>query len=956
MRKGVGIIKVRNEWLLNLTAAILVVIAICEGTNLKRAKTDIGGKWPLVTERWPIQEQEFFVAIEQGHHFITVTLPNDLSDDLDVELQFYYSYKETRPVLQMPVKAKNIEINLEDTALDQGQWLTHRIPVKRSERMDNEIRYNIILHRDGDVFAWRLIKINSKSVTTTVTTEAGTVSSSTETAITETSTIQNPTENTKTELSTMTSEASAREATASSGNTNEPNYQNDQPATTPRTVESTPNGDLAAPNTEPTSETEITETKLPESPNNEGIPTRRKRGTEKKGSTYKRIKRWANLQDQGYSFLCKPSSCDKSKINHPRFMAIVGPLKITKDDLKKKKLYLNKDGKPLSLNIEYEDITKSDCCIDLGLYMDQGTELELFMSDTTVASGMKSLERIKRKPGDSGANKWEQFKRCTSDYVPQIGEHNMNGKKLDFTFQPHSSGHKKIALLIDSEKAVGLRKPFDLLSHIPNINRLSVDEIFDNRFSKFWLMDRDGTVKPTIQLESTSQQEKSSVLHISNIDPKQESFDLTSRWIKINNLETLENPLFFIYRADRAEWIKSLDFEYQSSSSPPGSWLSTTVYVEFNPISSSIKVPLIYNLNSGKKSLTNQNISNSLSSSTPSPPVTTSGPETSTVSGDTSTPQISSTPPTTTPSAPQTTKESTSTDSTTPSGTISPNLADTTTSTSIEQTTQIVTSETSTAPSEIVTTIASVAGISSRGQILIPVRLRGLNSEEFRLRVRHNLKDEAKLSTTKHELIIKTLAFGDACAENSFCLNGGKCEPTGTGTANCSCKPGYSGEHCEIVKPCEVEYGDKTGDQLCQSTGSKCIRDIPVFRCVWPDDKYYQCKPLYQANSDGNLIPLPPDPNPPQLLQERIEEQQRLIIILSVFMGALFLFSIVIIGNMITKLMKSKRRLKKAETDVHELSRRSMPGTSGGRFVSTSTGRNKAAAVVSYNNQAFDAE
>lgn len=330
-----------------------------------------------------------------------------------------------------------------------------------------------------------------------------------------------------------------------------------------------------------------------------------------------------------------------------------------------------------------------------------------------------------------------------------------------------------------------------------------------------------------------------------------------------------------------------------------------------------------------------------LSSSTPAL-ITTLAPEITPASG------VTSTLPTTTQ---QTIGENLSTDTVTSTPTPTPT----------DQNTQNVINaatldETSTSINDMATTNAvSVPEISSRGHMLIPVRLKGLNSEEFRLRVRHNLTDEAQLSTTGLNLAIRTLAFGDACAESSFCLNGGICRSKGIGIADCVCEAGYSGEHCEIVKPCEVKYDGKTGYELCKSVASKCITDIPVFRCLWPDDKYFQCKPLY-TSQEGNLIPLPPDPNPPQVLQQRIDEQQRMIIIMIVFMGALLLFSIVIIGNMISKLMKSKRRLKKAESDVHELTRRSVPSTSAsslGRF--GQTGRNKAAAVVSYNNQAFDA-
>lgn len=233
--------------------------------------------------------------------------------------------------------------------------------------------------------------------------------------------------------------------------------------------------------------------------------------------------------------------------------------------------------------------------------------------------------------------------------------------------------------------------------------------------------------------------------------------------------------------------------------------------------------------------------------------------------------------------------------------------------------------------------------------------MKGLNSDEFRIRVRHHLSDEARASAHSHQLNISALAFGDACAEHTYCANAGKCRPIGTATAECQCLKGYSGSRCEKIKPCEVVYGEQTGEQLCRSVGASCVQNIPVFRCEWPNDQFYKCKALYRNDEvSGEPVPLPPGEDEPGATESDINRLSRIVIILTVFLIALLLFAVVIVANLVKKLLDSRKRLRKAELEVHEMARRSQPSTSApfGRL----PGRHKPATVLSYNNQAFDAE
>jgi hypothetical protein len=370
--------------------------------------------------------------------------------------------------------------------------------------------------------------------------------------------------------------------------------------------------------------------------------------------------------------------------------------------------------------------------------------------------------------------------------------------------------------------------------------------------------------------------------------------------MQIKDVEILEQPILFVYTADKADWIDRIDFEYQRAGDSSDDWLSQTAYLA---------------------------------------PKTASTPQEKPENGDSA--------------------ESLSVKTEQPA-----NLID------------------------------------------LPIKLKGADSSEFRIRMRHYLKQQLatrgpSLQWKEHSLNIKSLAFADVCAyKRPYCRNNGRCKPTGASKAECVCDPGYSGRFCEHVRPCDVMYGSTvtgpgssasqqarmTGHEMCKLTGARCIDQLPVMRCEWDNDQYYQCKKLFKYDSQsGDYLPTDgrnsssPDTglsgdssgNPPaeqgldsldnlepeeqvRRLKEKVKELSKTVIILSVFLISLLVFALVLIGSMVSRLRTSSGRLRKSQSEVHELSRRAqgMGQFSGTRQVpgSRGTGGN------GYNNSAFDVD
>lgn len=941
--------KSNNRWKLIswhqiLLAALLYQLLSCRLETVGAAQVDqtsIKG-WTEVNKKWPLETNEFFVAHEKGHHFIEVKLTQQLNHDLDIRLEYYYDYAKVRPVFQMVPCSTNVDIiknnesvsqrsdyidsdrYMRDSAQPAGKWLTHEMRVRKVDcERRRELAYNVLLHDKNDVFAWRVIEIKSVPDATTL---ASTLPAY-ETETTQTYQTADTTESAPVTELPQTPTTSEQSVDSTESGVDPQSQPESAPlVTTEGSIDDNSVEDIADQFTKKPGE------EVHYNPNKETTPRPSELDTSEtttEGVIW-RLKRAALFREEQAggsnepttSLICRPSSCDRSLFHHPRFMPLVrGVPKLPRPDLFKKdyKYYLNTDNKELEiLQKSDQNFSDVDVCVDLELYMDPGTAIEFHVEDNNK-DGSKSrlLELIERNLSstEQSSGKWEEFKRCMSDYIPKLRpvDSTDHSIKLKFVPRPAEVG-KQIALLANSQRAVALRKLFPLREYLPNVATLTkADDLGSS-----WILDKDGSRKPKLKFQTRIPNESTSgdsgekrVLRISDIDPKQESFDITSRWLKVSDLETLENPINLFYRADRADWVKGVEFQFQKATYPCDTWNTRKLYVEFNPIEQDIVMIFITDLgvkyqNPKKSILTMKTNFKTFDSSI----------------GETSS-------------------------------------SNTITTTTTEQPNGEQLPGDNGANSTIATTSAPIS-LVPQGQMLVPIKVIGLNEDEFRIRIRHIIKEEAQQANTGLRLDLITLAFADACAETDFCLNGGSCKPTGTASAKCTCLAGYFGEHCQVVKPCEIIYGIQTGNQLCELAGAKCDERLPVLRCVWPNDQYYECRALFkeangdQHNQTTDLIPTMASSE----LEERLNDQTRTIIILSVFMAALLLFSVVIIGNMVSRLMESKKRLRKAERETHELARRSQPGGSAqvgvaafGRLPS----RQKA-ATVSYNNQAFDTE
>lgn len=913
---GRNAISIRLGALLSLWLALLIVLLQERSIDASQQLDGAVIKgWTEINKRWPLEESEFFVALAKGHHFIEVQLPAQLNHDLDIRLEYYYDYARVRPVFQMVPCRTNVDIiknddldsqrasyidrdrYTRDSAQPAARWLTHNMRVLKSDcERGGRLAYNVLLHDQNDVFAWRVLEIKGVPTTTTTTTAApSTDATEAVVATTTAEVVSQSTDTTRAPESTDSPPTSS--PLVSTEDASDPSLNSIEEQFTKKPGEEVyydPNGQSSTPQPQQNQETTT------------------------EGPLLVRLKRLALfMEEQGneelLNLVCRPSSCNRALFDYPRFMPLVrGVPKLPRENLLEQnyKYYLSTDNKELEFSQEYgDDFSDVNLCVNFELYLDPGTEIEFLVEDDKAESKSKLLELIENKLSPSGSpsndGRWENFKRCMDDYMPKLRPVDPNGHSIKLKFAPrHVSAGKQVALLANPERSISLNRLYTPKDFVPNVVTLpSKADI-----ASYWVLDKDGYRKPRLNFETRRPEESTSsdagprrMLHISNIEPKQESFDITSRWLKVSDLDTLDNPIYFFYRADRAEWVKAIEFQFQKASSD--GWNSRELYVEFNPIRQDISLEFIADFGEKPKANLahkNTNLKNPHHNSDQLPSPTDATVSSNATTNGNSQPEESSTIST---------------------------LATTTTL----------------APSGPV------------GQMIVPIKLIKLNTDEFRIRVRHHLKEEAQRGDDGLELNIFTLAFADACAESNFCQNGGSCKPTGTASAKCTCLPGYFGEHCQTVKPCEIIYGTQTGSQLCASVGATCEPNLPVFRCTWPNDQYYECRALFKQAEDGKteLVPTMASTE----FEQRLNDQSRTIIILSVFMAALLLFSVVIVGNMISRLLESKKRLKRAEHEAHELARRSQPGGSaaGGAAFGRAPGRQKP-ATVSYNNQAFDTE
>jgi hypothetical protein len=1072
---------VHMQLLWGLAVIAMLAVGLSKGkvpdaTAVSEIKVE--GQWNEVKKsHWPLDDVDYFVATDKGHHFVELTrLKKHSEKDLLVTFEYYYSYAKTRPVLQMTPCRKNIYLVDENSEESRNKWIQHTQRVSHKDCNErNSLAYNVLLHDAGDVFAWKRMEVEyveeevpppenqTKQPSTESETESTTVggadaenglpenqesssaeqrpkpaspddrphsegtektsdhsgssssssadgqkdgntlfeqeqadhsassdaqesqvkpleSQSATSTDADESQQSNDAKNQKTpkaepshtsqdpkasrggqsQSDTQSSTEGAKEsrtseATLTSPRTDEPQTE-ESPTTKPTTEapqgtassaspfgpSSTHEPDWPKPDENTNHEVELATPQQTEGDPKRPQPTnpaeqvtrvtdghytsvqaRKKRDTGKPASRPKEV--------------CRPSSCNKDAFLIERFVPLVRGLpKIPADRVPQKdtKYYVNLKNKPLMIKLApaYQpSLADVDSCIDMWIYMERDTEFELSIEG--LKNG-KPLEKVKRSATDSTANKWDQFSRCLSDYVPRYSaaKRNPTDNSLKFVVTPSRNQKPgQMATLIDLKRAGSLRELYPLQSFVPDLSRISGT----SQLKKYWVLDRDGLEKPHYELV---QKGTSKVLQISKIDPTQSEFDITSRWMKIKDAETLEQPLLFVYKAEEADWIERIDLEFQRAGDDD--WMSKrNVYVNRNQ-----------------------------------------------------------------------------------------NRAE----------------------------MRDDKDKDKRGLIDLPIRLKGADSDEFRIRVRHHVKqataappaagsDANQASTSQAapaqiipvkragdlSLNVKSLAFGDVCAyARPYCQNKGVCKATGAAQAECVCARGHSGRFCERVRPCDVVYGPEasaasslgvnrsasmTGHEICNSVGARCIDQLPVMRCEWPNDKYYQCKKLYKfdANTESYMPvstrPLsnneqtnaatqlttqngagapgtgsagtetssnsgagePTEPPPPpegqavdpfdelepeeqvRRLKETNQEQKKLIIILAVFLVALLVFAVVLVGSMVSRLRVSSSRLKKSQSELHEMARRGQPG----RYNAAARGAHApGSGPIGYNNSAFDVD
>ena len=889
--------------------------------------------WTEIKDGWPMGHKDYFVATEKGHHFIEVKLPRKLDSDLLVGLNYYYSYARVQPVLQMTPCKTNIHLVHDKSSDTNNMWQYHSkrvLKVNCAKR--NELAYNVLLHDAGDIFAWKVMNISSiKPETTSVDSAAvDEVVNEVEESEQESSTSSpKPIVNTDravsdqeqgpqgggsleglggtapTEQNTQSSNTD-RIDTAEDFTTNRPEVPTKltttitdtttQSTTTEKTLEQTSTPawsdidlvDHAAYNTMTESERgpqtvadvndEATVEPSPATANRraEGPVDKsdRKKTRQNDDKSYaseddgadrpylQKYKRSLNENDnlRQYTESCRPSSCDRHLFKMARFMPIVKGLpqlptgvRIGKEG---SKFLFNTNGRDLRIKLisNEQQLSEVDSCLKLQLFMDQDAELDFLLEDAGQQGGFRLLETIKKRIRDPTAGVWDSFKRCISDYIPRyVPPVNSLDSEMQLVLRPKSQADKQVAVL-SSEESYSLSELYPTVSFLPDIIGLPDEK----STLKYWMLDKGGVREPSLKFERHVPSESSSknviatkIVRVQGIDLKQEAFDLTSRWLKVRDAELIEDPLLFVYKTTKADWIRSIELQFQRSTDSPNNWISRTFFTA---------------------------------------PLSLGGPINTSLSADKMEP------------------------------------------------------------------------------LELPIDLEGLDSKEFRLRIRHHLKQFASrtigsLDSFKDgDLVIKSLAFADVCSVARYCENGGNCRPTGPVAATCYCPPGYSGNHCAHVEPCEVLYGNMTGNEICQSVGARCVRNLPVMRCSWPNDKYYHCRALYKENStttgpkrdDGGVSRSLPVQDEDQVvrLKETVNQQAKLIIILGAFLAAIMLFSVVLIGSMVSRLHKLKRRLERSE-NAHELSKRNQPASGGPR---TATGRSGKANVMSYNNSAFDVD
>lgn len=850
-----------------------MLLAVClatgdEETKRKDPKDEVQASgWLQINERWPIGgKKSHFYLVKKGHHFIEIKVPKSLDQDFRVRLEYYFNQANVRPALQfVPCSGSAVSIISDEPqtngslpeALKPG-WHNHTWTVDHSRcKQRNLLTYNIILHDENDVFAWSSLEIESipprpQTTTTTTTTPATTTQPpTTPAATTKTPTIASMTTTTK--PTTTTAKPSTSRARSLDIPTTESGDEDEDV-------------DLGAPNMYGVFEDD----------------------EEQRRGAKKRLKR-EDTAHEPWALICTVEQCNRTLVEFPDFKTVIGGFEELYESAladPRYRFFVNTNNDPLRLVVEApdRDLTEVDVCLEFQLFMDANTYISLRLNDTQLNDGQKLLETFETTPDHWAAGGWQTIKRCLSDYTPKLTAADHQSKKeagihrLQLSLIPRveQPSREKIMVKFVDGLSRSFRELVKPLKYLPNaVNCNGTDEV-----EKMWIIDkwivRTAEFRLMSSNESDQQQAskrngpRSQVLLVDKIEPSLQHFDLTSRWIQIDELDLLDNSTMFSYKlADKPNWIKSIEFGFQRDDlSPKDGWNTELIYT-------------------GREAA-----------------------------------------------------------------------------------------------------VASANKTTEDEMFSKSIKLKSIKSgKAFRLRLRHHVDTSLAPKVNSHKLIIQRLAMGDACTldqQQTVCLNGGQCEPIGISQVKCTCLRGYSGKHCEQMRPCEVVHaGALSGADFCQSVGAKCVENIPVLRCHWPDDRYYQCRVLNGTSGEPELTSEPPEiistsanssgdesdetttRSKEQQLENRIRRQNRLIFILSILLASTVFIGLMSIVNLSARLRKSRNRLETAQVGVHELTRQFRPNTSSRLNLtsdidddaSTSSKRrtfDTSNSFKSYSNRGFD--
>lgn len=968
--------------ILNLSLAIEVLSANDTNKRLTIDTTVIKG-WTEISQKWPINEQEYYISVAKEYSFIQVLLPEQLDYDVYVELEYYYNFAKVRPMVQAVPCKTQIDIVNEHKYTLQGVWQKHTMRVKKTDcALRNELKYNIILHDENDVFAWRKMKVTSiKDPSGPLVTDSPSEPEVTEApfivpavfenppneneiddmildrdpVIVETSTLngqpstESPTQAPSIEDTSNESIPEPKPTVDSSSETSEPRVyetstwpaETSEPATTLAPSELPSTGKPIIPIVEETS----SETTNPDVSTTElysnmlsttGSPSFLD-DDNSRHSTERPEFQPPDVSDYEHEAQPKSSPSKKGKSSAPYVYERSKSLKEIYGNDWGSQGHLKGKIKRDTINggRQLLDMTCKPSLCDLSTFRLKNF-LPLFRGLPELSEEMK-IEFGKKS--NKNENEPKSFYLLSTESKPlnfeleSTTDFTLVDTCLDFFIFKEPSTEVKLLIedntattkykLLETltgtndadDKTDGLWVPFKrcLTDYMPNLKSESA--------TKNDLRLRLESAKSNINKQLAVFGDRESSFYLKKLFPVPEFIPNLNHFHDKIKEHPLETKSFVDVESLKNYWIFSNDEE--------GKLKFDFVQDQAGANKNSKQLMRISNINPNQKSfdLTSrwlkiedvETLENKIKFEY---------------------------------------------------NAVKPDWLDTFAfdyQGLNEKWLEVY--KTTTSPGILNSAESSIETTQTLGNAQLGnSHMQGLTNDEFRLRIRHSIKPEFASRGQPLELDMAILAFGDVCADEQFCQNGGACQPTGSAKGECKCPAGFSGDHCEKASYCDMRYLDDsmTGTELCAKIGAVCNPDqpdIPAFRCIWPNDTYYKCQALEQHANNSNGVAGQAEPSTEdivEMLKEKSRNLYQWIIILAVFMIAMLLFLVVIVVNIVNRLMKTKRQLKESQSEVYELGRRSQgpaapqPAAGFGRFQRAQHQRPTTSAIA-YNNQAFDA-